>query len=86
MGWLLIVHFVDIYNLYCNKIDIQYLCTPFSIKAAKELNSINVHAFKTGSGELTNFPFIDKSSFSTHFIYYFYKSSPSWININVFNC
>ncbi len=43
----------------CEKIGIQYLCTPFSIKAAKELNSINVHAFKTGSGELTNFPFID---------------------------
>ena len=44
---------------YCEKIGIQYLCTPFSIKAAKELYSINVNAFKTGSGELTNYPFID---------------------------
>ncbi len=43
----------------CTKIGIDYLCTPFSIKAAKELNKINVKFFKTGSGELTNFPFID---------------------------
>ena len=43
----------------CERIGIDYLCTPFSIKAAKELNSIKVKAFKTGSGELTNFPFID---------------------------
>ena len=43
----------------CKKVGIEYLCTPFSIKAAKELNSINVNAFKTGSGELTNHPFID---------------------------
>ena len=42
----------------CEKIGIEYLCTPFSIKAAKELNSIKVKAFKTGSGELTNHPFI----------------------------
>ena len=44
---------------FCEKIGIQYLCTPFSIKAAKELNAIKVGAFKTGSGELTNYPFID---------------------------
>ena len=44
---------------YCEKIKIDYLCTPFSIKAAEELNSIGVKAFKTGSGELTNLPFID---------------------------
>tara|TARA_B100001057_G_scaffold167422_1_gene168140 strand:- start:3472 stop:4509 length:1038 start_codon:yes stop_codon:yes gene_type:complete len=43
----------------CEKIGIEYLCTPFSIKAAEELNSIKVKAFKTGSGELTNLPFID---------------------------
>ena len=44
---------------YCEKIGIQYLCTPFSIQAAKELNYIKVDAFKIGSGELTNHPFID---------------------------
>jgi N-acetylneuraminate synthase len=43
----------------CEKTGIDYLCTPFSIKAAKQLNLIKVKAFKTGSGELTNFPFID---------------------------
>ena len=29
------------------------------MKAADELNSIGVRAFKTGSGELTNLPFIE---------------------------
>jgi sialic acid synthase SpsE len=43
----------------CEKIGIEYLCTPFSIASAKELNSIKVKAFKIGSGELTNHPFID---------------------------
>ena len=42
----------------CDKIKIDYLCTPFSIKAADELESIGIPAFKTGSGELTNLPFI----------------------------
>ena len=43
----------------CDRIKIEYLCTPFSIKAADELNSIGVRAFKTGSGELTNLPFME---------------------------
>lgn len=42
------------------KIGLIYLCTPFSIKAAKELDKLGVKAFKTGSGELTNFPFINE--------------------------
>ena len=46
-------------KILCDKIKIEYLCTPFSIKAADELNSIGVRAFKTGSGELTNLPFIE---------------------------
>ena len=46
-------------KILCDKIQIEYLCTPFSIKAADELNSIGVRAFKTGSGELTNLPFIE---------------------------
>ena len=49
----------EILKKFCEKIGIEYLCTPFSIRAAKELNQIKVKAFKTGSGELTNFPFID---------------------------
>lgn len=45
---------------YCNKIGIQYLCTPFSLKAAYELNEIGVDAFKIGSGEMTDIPTLVK--------------------------
>ena len=41
---------------YCKKIGIIYLCTPFSLKAAEELNEMGVSAFKIGSGELTDIP------------------------------
>jgi sialic acid synthase SpsE len=46
---------------YCKKINIQYLCTPFSYKAAVELlKFIKVDCFKIGSGELTDLPSIEK--------------------------
>ncbi len=45
---------------FCKKKKIQYLCTPFSYKAACELNEIGVNFFKVGSGEFTDFPFIRK--------------------------
>jgi N-acetylneuraminate synthase len=45
---------------FCKKNKIQYLCTPFSYKAACELNDINVQFFKVGSGEFTDYPFIRK--------------------------
>ena len=41
---------------YCKEIGITYLCTPFSRKAAEELNEMGVEAFKIGSGELTDIP------------------------------
>jgi N-acetylneuraminate synthase len=41
---------------YCNETGIMYLCTPFSLKAAYELNDIGVTAFKIGSGEMTDIP------------------------------
>jgi len=40
----------------CKKKQIQYLCTPFSLKAAKDLKKINVDGFKIGSGEMTDIP------------------------------
>lgn len=40
---------------YCDKKKILYLCTPFSLKAAQEINKL-VPAFKIGSGELTDIP------------------------------
>lgn len=43
---------------YCDELGIIYLCTPFSLKAAQELNSIGVCGFKIGSGEMTDIPTI----------------------------
>src|SRR6185369_5970132 len=45
---------------YCASIGIQYLCTPFSWKAAQELDQIGVEAFKIGSGEMTDIPSLKK--------------------------
>ena len=41
---------------HCAETGIQYLCTPFSYKAAEELNELGVEAFKIGSGEMTDIP------------------------------
>jgi N-acetylneuraminate synthase len=41
---------------YCRGLGILYLCTPFSRKAAEEINVMGVEAFKIGSGELTDLP------------------------------
>lgn len=41
---------------FCDEIGIQYLCTPFSLKAAQELNELGVAAFKIGSGEMDDIP------------------------------
>lgn len=48
----------DHYELlrYCRELGIIYLCTPFSRKAAEEINEMGVEAFKIGSGELTDLP------------------------------
>jgi len=43
---------------YSKKISIKYLCTPFCLKAAHELDEIGVDMFKIGSGEFTDIPFI----------------------------
>jgi len=46
---------------YCSEIGIQYLCTPFSYAAAKELNENNIlDAIKIGSGEMTDTPSLVK--------------------------
>lgn len=52
---------VELMN-YCKEIGIIYLCTPFSLKAAYELNEIGVPAFKIGSGEMTDIPTLQKIS------------------------
>ncbi len=40
---------------YCDSVGITYMCTPFSLKAALEINEL-VDAFKIGSGEMTDIP------------------------------
>ena len=49
----------EILKNYCKVIGIKYLCTPFCLKAAHELNEIGVDMFKIGSGEFTDLPFIN---------------------------
>lgn len=44
---------------FCDEIGILYLCTPFSIQAAKEVSEL-VPFFKVGSGEFIDHWFIDK--------------------------
>ena len=50
----------EILKKYCAKKRIKYLCTPFCLKAANELNEIGVDMFKIGSGEFTDIPFINE--------------------------
>lgn len=46
---------------YCDEIGITYLCTPFSYKAACELEEAGIaYAFKIGSGEMTDIPSLKK--------------------------
>ena len=50
----------DHYELlkFTKKHKIKYLCTPFSLKAAQELDEMGVEWYKIGSGEFTDLPFI----------------------------
>jgi N-acetylneuraminate synthase len=41
---------------YAADVGIQYLCTPFSLRAAEILDRLGIAGFKTGSGEMTNVP------------------------------
>lgn len=45
---------------YCIEKKIEFISTPFDLESAEFLNSINVHTFKIGSGDLTNFPLLKK--------------------------
>ena len=45
---------------YCDKIGIQYFCTPFSLPAAKILKEMGVAGFKIGSGETEDLLMIEE--------------------------
>lgn len=47
---------------YCEQLGIEFLSTPFDPDSAKFLNEIGVHAFKIGSGDLTNLPLLQEIS------------------------
>ena len=42
----------------CRDCGIQFLSTPFDLESARFLHGLDVPAFKVGSGELTNLPFL----------------------------
>lgn len=44
---------------YCREKKILFLSTPFSKEAVDRLEKINIPAYKIGSGELTNLPFLE---------------------------
>jgi N,N'-diacetyllegionaminate synthase len=46
-------------KLIANKKKLDFIVSPFSIEAAKKLNSINIDGFKIASGELTNHPLLE---------------------------
>jgi N-acetylneuraminate synthase len=47
---------------HAEKLGLIFLCSPFSLKAVDILQKINIKAWKIGSGELNNFPLIEKIS------------------------
>ncbi len=45
---------------FCDDIGITYLCTPFSWAAAIQLHELDLPAYKIGSGEMTDIPYLKK--------------------------
>ena len=41
----------------CKKIKVEFLCSPFSMKAVDILEKLKVEKYKIPSGELTNLPY-----------------------------
>lgn len=45
---------------YANELGMEFLCTPFSVEAARRLvDTTNIKRWKVGSGDAVNFPLID---------------------------
>lgn len=44
----------------CKKNNVEFLCSPFSLKAVDKLEKLKVKSYKVPSGELTNTPLLEK--------------------------
>lgn len=44
---------------HCDTVGIEFLCSPFSIKAVDLLERLNIKKYKIASGEITNLPMLD---------------------------
>lgn len=53
-----IVQWTEIFD-HCNQLNLNVLCSPFSIKAIELLESLNLKRYKVASGEITNTLMID---------------------------
>lgn len=45
---------------YCNKMDIEFLSTPFDFGSIDFLNNLGISFWKIPSGEITNLPYLEK--------------------------
>lgn len=47
-------------KIYCDKIDVEFLSTPFDIKSVEFLEELGCKKWKIPSGEITNYPYLVK--------------------------
>jgi N-acetylneuraminate synthase len=45
---------------HCDEVNLDFICSPFSNLAVDWLEEVGVHAYKIGSGEVTNFLLLEK--------------------------
>ncbi len=45
---------------HCDQVGLDFICSPFSLKAVDELEKLNVSCYKIGSGEVTNLLLLEK--------------------------
>jgi N,N'-diacetyllegionaminate synthase len=55
--------------LECKKNKVEFMCSPFSIKAVEELEKLKVKFYKVASGELTNLPLLEKIDATGKFVF-----------------
>ncbi len=53
----------------CKKNKVEFLCSPFSIKAVEILEKLNTKAYKVASGEITNLPLLEVINKTKKFVF-----------------